>query len=151
MVASVASCLQKIELWYPSFGLQAIDCDLDCLIYASPQVNEELSIGFLAFVGWKWGCQPFSFPCSKNVTHCRKEICSTCLSTESMPIMPIPSLRHGVVLFKICYNAVIVLSCALSCAMRLLQTNQHLSRLSFLQQWVGSGAASLSAAHVRKM
>ena len=66
-------------------------------------------------------------------------------------IMPIPSLRHGVVLFKICYNAVIVLSCALSCAMRLLQTNQHLSRLSFLQQWVGSGAASLSAAHVRKM
>ena len=23
----VASCLQKIELWYPSFGFQAIDCD----------------------------------------------------------------------------------------------------------------------------
>ena len=43
MVASVASCLQKIELWYPSFGLQAIDCDLGCLMYASLQVNEELS------------------------------------------------------------------------------------------------------------
>ena len=35
--------------------------------------------------------------------------------------------------------------CALSCAVRLLQTNEHLSRLRFLQQWVGSGAASLSA------
>ena len=41
--------------------------------------------------------------------------------------------------------------CALSCAMRLLQTNEQLSRLSFEQQWVGSVAASLSAAHVRKM
>ena len=40
--------------------------------------------------------------------------------------------------------------CALSCAMWLLQTNE-LSRLSFWQQWVGSRAASLSAAHVRKM
>ena len=36
--------------------------------------------------------------------------------------------------------------CALSCAMRLLQINEHLSRLSFQQQWVGSGSASLSAA-----
>ena len=41
--------------------------------------------------------------------------------------------------------------CALSCAVRLLQTNEQLSRLSFLAQWDGSGAASLSAAHVRKM
>ena len=30
-------------------------------------------------------CQPFSCPCSQNVTHCRKEVCSTCLSNESMP------------------------------------------------------------------
>ena len=29
-------------------------------------------------MGWKWGCQLFSCPCSQNVTHCRKEICSTC-------------------------------------------------------------------------
>ena len=29
------SCLQKIELWYPSFGLQAFDCDLGCLIDAT--------------------------------------------------------------------------------------------------------------------
>ena len=39
-----------------------------------------------------------------------------------------------------------ICDCALSCAMRLLQINEHLSRLSFQQQWVGSGAASLSAA-----
>ena len=31
------------------------------------------------------GCQPFSCPCSRNVTNCWKEICSTCLSKESMP------------------------------------------------------------------
>ena len=31
----VASCLQKIELWYPSFGLQDIHCDLGCLIDAT--------------------------------------------------------------------------------------------------------------------
>ena len=28
------SCLQKIESMYPRFGLQDIDCDLGCLIYA---------------------------------------------------------------------------------------------------------------------
>ena len=39
----VASCLQKIELWYPSFELQTIDCDLGCFIQRLLQVNEELS------------------------------------------------------------------------------------------------------------
>ena len=48
-----------------------------------------VEIEFLAKVGWKWGCQPFSCPCSKNVPHCRKEICSTCLSKESMPCVKI--------------------------------------------------------------
>ena len=41
--------------------------------------------------------------------------------------------------------------CALSCSKWLLQTNEQLSRVSFLHQWVGSGAASLSAAHDCKM
>ena len=36
-------------------------------------------------MGWKWGCQPFSCRCSQNVTHCRKEICSTSLFKESIP------------------------------------------------------------------
>ena len=116
----------------------------------------------IELLGWKWGCQPFSCPCSKNVIHCGKEICSTCLSKESMPFNnflqsrpPLPTrslssrerqyvppalhyimvascpslccscrkktclmLRsrgfgHGVVVSKICYNAVIVLSVVL--------------------------------------
>ena len=41
-------------------------------------------------VGCKWGCQPFSCPCSKNVTHCRKEMCSRCLFQESTPCIPLP-------------------------------------------------------------
>ena len=56
--------------------------------------------GLLATVGWKWGCQPFSCcPCTLCVTHCRKEICSTCLFHESMPFgkskppLPTRSLR----------------------------------------------------------
>ena len=40
---------------------------------------------------------------------------------------------------------------ALSCDTWLLQTNEQLSRLSFYQQCLGSGTASLSAADVRKM
>ena len=37
-------------------------------------------IQLLVSVGWKWGCQPFSCPCSLNVTHCRKKVYATCLS-----------------------------------------------------------------------
>ena len=118
-----------------------------------------VEIELLATVGWKCGCQPFSCRCTQNVTHCRKEICWTCLFKESIPaipfgnskhptnpcqkqvpsqytpaalrygcIMPIPSLQlkgktcltqrsrgfgHGVVVSKICYNAVIALSVVL--------------------------------------
>ena len=36
-------------------------------------------------VGWKRGCQPFSYRCSQNVRHCRKEICWTCLFKKSIP------------------------------------------------------------------
>ena len=54
-----------------------------------------VEIEFLATVGRKRGCQPFSCPSSKNVRHCRKEICSTCLLQESMPFVkskpPLPT------------------------------------------------------------
>ena len=46
-----------------------------------------VEIEFLATVGWKRGRRPFSCPCSLNVTHCWKELCSTCLSKESMPFV----------------------------------------------------------------
>ena len=45
-------------------------------------------IELLTTVGWKWGCQPFSCRCSQNVTHCRKELCSTCLFKASFPAIP---------------------------------------------------------------
>ena len=38
--------------------------------------------------GLEWGCQPVSCRCSQNVTHWRKEICSTSLSKESTPAIP---------------------------------------------------------------
>ena len=86
--------MQKIELWYPRFELQDIDCALSCDLWLL-QTNEALSRLSLATVGWKRGCQPFSCRCSLNVMHCRKEICSTCLSKESMPFVkskpPLPT------------------------------------------------------------
>ena len=131
----------------------------------------------LASVGWKWGWQPFSCPCSLNAMHCRKEICLTCLSKESMPFVkskcPLPtpnqklevperdsalqqfcimlascpSLRcscrkkirlmqrskgfcSGVVVSKTCLDLLQCSDCALSCAIWLLRTHEHLSRLS---------------------
>ena len=45
-------------------------------------------------MGWKRGCQSFSCPYSQNVTHCRKEICSTCLFKESIPAIPFGISKH---------------------------------------------------------
>ena len=117
-----------------------------------------LQTKFLASLRWKRGCQRFSCPCLENVIHFPKEICSTCLSKESMPFwnLSLHSLPeawvpeshstfrqlcimlwlhhahpfvaaaekaclmqrssgfgHGVVVSKIFYNAVIVLSLVL--------------------------------------
>ena len=104
MVAPVASCLQKIELWYPRFGLQAIDCDPGCLRTTRLlQVNvAELS--------------RFSCRCSQNLTPWERQLQeNTGLMQRSR------GFGHGVVVSKICYNG----------GMRLLQTNEQLSRLSF--------------------
>ena len=61
---------------------------------ASQQTLVEIEL--LATVGWKWGCQPFSCRSSLNVTYCRKEICSTCLSKESIPAIPFWNSKHPV-------------------------------------------------------
>ena len=58
--------------------------------------NQEtlVEIELLATVAWKWGCQPFSCPCLKNVTHCPKEIFSTYLPfVKSKSPLPTKSLR----------------------------------------------------------
>ena len=97
VVVSVASCLQKIELWYPRFGLQDFDCELGCPIYATAESQWRIvEIQLLASVDWQWGCRPFSCPCSQNVTHCPKEICPTCLSKEPIPAIPSWNSKHPI-------------------------------------------------------
>ena len=80
---------------------------------------------------WLHRARPFIAATGKNLSHAEKQ--------------RVWSRSCGFQNFLQCCD------CALSCAVRLLQTNEQLSRLSFLAQWDGSGAASLSAAHVRKM
>ena len=67
------------ELWSPRFATMQRLCSQLCHETAANQPTL-VEIELLATVGWKWGCQPFSCPCSQNLTHCRMEICSTCLS-----------------------------------------------------------------------
>ena len=61
-------------------------CSQLCYVTAANQWTM-VEIELLATVDWKWGCQPFSCPCSQNVSHCRKDICSTCLCKESIPFV----------------------------------------------------------------
>ena len=75
------------ELWSPRFVTMQWLCSQLCYLTAANQ-RAIFAIELLATVGWKWGCQPFSCRCSQNVTHCRKEICSTCLFKASIPAIP---------------------------------------------------------------
>ena len=80
---------KKQRVWSRSCGVQ----DLLQWWYetaASPGILVEIEL--LATVGWKWGCQPFSHRGSQNVTHCPKEICSTCLSNPPI-LLRFPSIR----------------------------------------------------------
>ena len=75
------------ELWSPRLVTMQWLCSQLFYVTAANRWTI-VEIELLATVGWKWGCQPFSCPCSQNVTHCRMEICSTCLSKESIPAIP---------------------------------------------------------------
>ena len=161
------------ELWSPRFVTIQWLCSQLCYQTAANQWTV-VKIELLATVGWKWGCQPFSCPCSQNVTHCRKEICSTCLFKTSIPAVPFWNSKHPVSTRSRFLRATVPSTssalclhhahpfiaatekyeshaekqrnwsrscghqdllqwsdCALSCGMRLLQNNEHLSRLSF--------------------
>ena len=78
---------EKQRVWSRSCGLQDLlqycDCALSCAMRRTL-----VEIEFFATVGWKWGCQPFSCPCSQNVTHCRQEISSPCLLKTSILAVP---------------------------------------------------------------
>ena len=168
---------EKQRVWSRSCGLQdslqCSDCALSCAMRLL-ETNEQLivEIELLAAVGWKFGGQPFSCPHSQNVTHCRKQICSTCLFKESIPAITFGNSKHPLPTRSFRFLRAAVCSelwlhhahafvaaegkhlshaekqrvwsrscglqdllqcsdCALSCAMRLLQTNEHLSELSF--------------------
>ena len=60
----------------------------------SPRFVTIVEIELLATVGWKWGCQPCSCRVWQNETHCRKEICWTCLFKESIPAIPFRNSKH---------------------------------------------------------
>ena len=79
---------EKQGVWSRSCGLQELLRYTDCAPMWLLQTK------FLASVGWKRGCQPFSCRCSQNVTHCRKEIYATCLSKESIPAIPLGYSKH---------------------------------------------------------
>ena len=62
---------------------------LECVFSHWPcRLLQCVEIELLATAGWKCGCQPVSCRCSQNVTHCRTEICSTCLFKESIRAIP---------------------------------------------------------------
>ena len=74
------------ELWFPRFVWNALIVQLCYETVANEWTIVEIEL--LATVGWKCGCQPISCPCWQNVTHWRKQICSTCLFKESIPAIP---------------------------------------------------------------
>ena len=70
-------------LWITGYSLW-FGCLIDATAASQWRIVENQ---LLASVGWKWGCQPFSCPCSLNVTHCWKEVSVTSLSKESRPFV----------------------------------------------------------------
>ena len=84
------SYAEKQRVW--SCGVEWL-CSQLCYVTAANQWTI-VEIELLEIVGWKWGCQPFSGPCVQNVTHRRKEICSTCLFKESIPATPFGNFNH---------------------------------------------------------
>ena len=81
------------QSWLPRFVTMQWLCSQLFNVTAANQWTV-VGIELLAIVGWKWGCQPFSCRCSQNVTHCQKEICSTCLFKESISAIPFGNSKH---------------------------------------------------------
>ena len=81
------------ELWSPRFVTIQWSCSQLCYVTAANQCTI-VEIELLAKVSWTCGCQPLSCRCSQNVMHCRKEICCTCLSKESIPAIPLWNSKH---------------------------------------------------------
>ena len=82
---------KKQRVWSRSCGVEDL---LQWWYETAANQGTLVEIELVATVAWKWGGQPFSCPCSKNVTHCPKEIRSTCLSKESIPAIPLGNAKH---------------------------------------------------------
>ena len=78
---------EKQRVW-SSCGLE------DLLEYTDCTPMWLLQAKLLASVVWQLGCQTFSCQRSLNETHCPQEICSTCLSKESIPAFPFWNSKH---------------------------------------------------------
>ena len=122
---------EKQRVWTPSCGLQELQ-------YTDCAPMWLLQTKFLASVGWKRGCQPFSCPCSLNVTHCRKEICWTCLSKESITAIPFAISKHPLptrsrflrATVRSTSSAIMVASCpSLRCSYRKNQSHAEKQRV----------------------
>ena len=80
----------------PSLQLPEKDlshAEKQCYVTAANQ-STTVEIELLATVGWKWGCQPCSCRVWQNETHCRKEMCWTCLLKTSIPAIPCRNSKH---------------------------------------------------------
>ena len=138
----VASCLQKIELWYPSFGLQLLivisvvlysDCCKsmkNCRDWAFS--NSGLEAGLpaslsAADVGKMWRAAEKRF---RGIFS--PPVLNFCIAAAGKICLMQRSSRcgHVVVVSKMCYaqHSDCVQDCALSCDMWLLQTNEQLPR-----------------------
>ena len=77
------------ELWFFKNCCKKTDCALSlCYVNAANQ-RTIVEIEILATVSWTCGCQPFSCPCSPNVTALpKRDVYVTCLFQESIPAIP---------------------------------------------------------------
>ena len=168
----VASCLQKIELWYPSFGFQAIDCDHATAASQWRIVEDQLLDPFGLRV-LEAGLPAFQLPMYSVCDALPKKDCSTCLFKESIPAIPGISKHPLPTRSRFLRATVRSTSSALwlhhahpfVAATEKKQSHaekQRVSKICYVQysdcvqdldsrMLIGSGATSLSATHVRKM
>ena len=80
------------ELWSPRF-VQYSDCALSCAMRLLQKKNNCRDWDFSNSEMDVW-LKAFQLPMFPKVTHCRKEICWTCLFKESIPAIPFWNSKH---------------------------------------------------------
>ena len=97
------------------------------------------AIHVFSLCGLEAELQPFSCPCSQIVTHCRKEICWTCLFKASIAAIPLGNAKHPLPTrsLRLLRAAVRSTKSALSygCIMSSLRSSCRKS-LSYVHKWL---------------